>query len=43
MMIAPLAELALMSALWKLFLKVISTKLILKFVPIAALVLMFAR
>ncbi len=43
MMIAPLAEPASMNALWKLFLKVISTKSILKLAPIVAPALMFAR
>ncbi len=42
MMIALLAEPASMNVLWKLFLKVISTKSILKLAPIVALVPMFA-
>lgn len=42
MMIALHAEAALMNALWKLLLKVISIKLIRKFAPIAAPVQMFA-
>ncbi len=43
MMIAPLAELASMNALWKLLPKVIFIKLIRKYVPIVALALMFVR
>jgi hypothetical protein len=43
MMIAPLAEPASMNVLWKLLLKVISTKLIPKFAPIVAHAPMFVR